>query len=156
MDLSSTQTITGAKSFSGDGAIQFAEVTITTGQVLALNATPITVVAAPGAGKVLVPTRMAVVMDYAGVAYAGIGATEELVLRYTDGSGAIAMTVETTGFLDATADAIRVGAIDAAAAAAITPVANSPLVLHMAVGEITTGTSPLRVKVWYTVFSTGL
>jgi hypothetical protein len=136
--------------------LRLAEVTVTTGELLALNATPKTIVAALGAGIVAVPIQMAIILDYAGVAYAGIAAGEDLVLRYTNGSGAAAFTVEATGFLDATADAIRVGGIDAAAAAAITPVANSPLVLHMATGEITTGTSPLRVKLWYSVFSTGL
>lgn len=162
MDLSSVQTVTGVKTFSAnpvfsaDGGIRYAEVTISTAELLALNATPKTIVAAPGAGIVLVPLALAVILDYAGVAYNGIAAGEDLALRYTDGSGAIAFTVEATGFLDATADAIRTGGIDAAAAAAITPVANAPLVMHMTTGEIATGTSPLRVKLWYSQFSTGL
>lgn len=143
--------------FSGvDGAVRFIEVTISTAELLALNAAPKTIVAAAGAGKVNVPIALAIVMDYAGVAYNGIAAGEDLALRYTDGSGVIAFTVEATGFLDQASDQIRMGGIDAAAAAAIVPVANAPLVLHMTTGEIATGTSPLRVKLWYSVFSTGL
>jgi hypothetical protein len=151
-----TERSTGSAWESYGGGVVYAEVTVTTGELLALNATPTTIVAAPGAGKVLVPIKLAVILDYAGVAYAGIAAGEDLVLRYTNGSGVAAFTIEATGFLDATADAIRLGGVDAAAAAAITPVANAALVLHMATGEITTGTSPLRVKLWYSLFSTGL
>lgn len=162
MDLSSVQTVTGVKTFSAlpvfgvDGGIKYAEVAVSSAELLALNATPKTIVAAPGAGIVLVPLMIAVVLDFVSAAYAGIAAGEDLVLRYTDGSGAAAFTVEATGFLDAVADAIRLGAIAAAQAAAITPVANAPLVLHMSTGEVTTGDSPLRVKLWYSQFSTGL
>lgn len=162
IDSASAQTISGVKTFSAlpvvsaDGGLQFAEVVVSSAELLALNATPKTIVAAPGAGKVLVPVALAVIMDYGTVAYNGIAAGEDLVLRYTDGSGAAAFTVEATGFLDQASDQLRLGGVEAAAAAAITPVANAALVLHMATGEIATGDSPLRVKVWYTVFSTGL
>lgn len=161
-DLSSVQTISGVKTFSAlpvvsaDGGVQYAEVTVSSAELLALNATPKSIIAAPGAGKVLVPLALAIILDFNTTAYAGIAAGEDLVLRYTNGSGVATFTVEATGFLDATADAIRLGGIEAGAAAAITPVANAALVLHMATGEITTGDSPLRVKVWYSVFSTGL
>ena len=162
VDLTSTQTITGAKTFStqpvfsGDGGIQYAEVTISSAQVLALFGTPITLVASPGAGKVLVPLRCAIVLDFVEAAYAGIAAGEDLAIRYTNAAGVICLTVEATGFLDQASDQIRLGAIDAAAAAAIVPVAASPLVLHMTTGDVITGDSPLRVKLWYSVFSTGL
>jgi len=143
--------------FAGvDGAVQFVEATISTAQVLALFGTPITLVAAAGAGKVLVPLRCAVILDYNSVAYNGVAAGEDLAIRYTDASGVIGLTVETTGFLDQASDQVRTGAVDAGAAAAIVPVANSPLVLHMTAGEIATGNSPLRVKLWYAIFSTGL
>jgi hypothetical protein len=129
-----------------------AEVTVTTGQLLALNATPKTLVAAPGAGKALVPTLITLFLDYNSTAYDGIAAGEDLVLRYTDGSGAALATIEATGFLDATADAVR-WAIPASTAA-FTPVANSPLVLHMATGEIATGDSPLKVRIDYKIIDT--
>lgn len=124
------------------------DVEITTAQLKALNATPQTLVAAPGAGLIIVPEQAILFLDYAGTAYDGIAAGEDLAVRYTNGSGAIAMNIEATGFLDATADAVRVAMLPGTA---IAPVANAALVLHMATGEIATGTSPLRVRLFYSI-----
>lgn len=129
-----------------------AEVTLTTAQVKALNATPITLVAAPGAGKAIVPTLITAFLDWNAAAYDGIAAGEDLVVRYTDGSGAAVATIEATGFLDATADAVRWAL--PTSTAAFTPVANSPIVAHMATGEIATGDSPLKVRVDYKIIDT--
>lgn len=134
--------------------IRYAEVTISAAEMLALNATPKTLVAAPGAGKMLVFHGAVAILDYNSAAYAGIAAGEDLAVKYTNGSGAAASTtLETTGFLDQTSDQIRT---HKAIATDLTPVANAALVLHLASGEITTGNSPLRYKVWYSVVSTGL
>lgn len=122
-------------------------ITVTTGQLLALNTTPVTLIAAPGAGKAIVPVSATLFLDYAGVAYDGIAAGEDLAVRATDGSGAIALTVEATGFLDATADAHR----EAINTGLFVPVANAALVLHMTTGNIATGTSPLKLRVRYRV-----
>ena len=122
--------------------------TITTAQVLALFATPIEIVAAPPAGYCNVLNRITIHKP-AGTAYAGVGATEDLVAKYTNAAGAqISSAIETTGFLDQTTVQTRsagpigssgatVGDIGAMTAAAI--------VLHLLVGEVTTGTSDLIV-----------
>lgn len=127
--------------------------------LLALNATPQTVVAAPGAGKAVVVSALQLYKP-AGVAYAGIAAGEDLALRYTDASGAIVAECETTGFLDQTTAQMRfVYPVVAGATApigSVTPVANSPLVLHMLVGEIITGDQPLFYKVWGRTINTVL
>lgn len=127
-------------------------VEVTAAEMLALNATPKTLVAAPGAGRVLVPVGALFFLDYNSAAYAGIATGEDMAIRYTNGSGAVAATVETTGFLDQTADQLRwlnAGATPAATAGGLTPVANAALVLHMTTGEITTGDSPLFVRTYY-------
>lgn len=130
------------------------EVTVSTAEVLALNATPKTLVAAPGAGKLLVFMGAIIALDYNSAAYAGIAAGEDLAIKYTDGSGVIASTtLETTGFLDQTSDQIRT---IRPLATDITPVANAPLVLHLLTGEITTGNSPLKLTVFYRIVATGL
>lgn len=140
--------------FNPLGVLQMAEVTVSSAEILALNATPKTLVAAPGAGKMLVFHSAVAILDYNSAAYAGVGATEDLVIRYTDGSGAIASTtLETTGLLDATSDQLRT---HKAIVTDLTPVANSPLVLNLLNGEVTTGNSPMRYKVFYSVISTGL
>lgn len=135
-------------------AIRYAEVTVSSAEILALNATPKTLVAAPGAGKVLEFVSATAILDYNSAAYAGVGATEDLVIRFTDASGAIvSTTLETTGFIDQTSDQLRT---HKAIVTDLTPVANSPLVLHLLNGEVTTGNSPIRYKVAYRVHTTGL
>ncbi len=122
-------------------------VELTAAQVKALNATPVTLVAAPGAGKALILIGAALWLDFNTVAYDGIASGEDLTIKYSDGNGAALATVETTGFLDATADAFRY--VYPTTTAAIAPVANAPLVLHMLAGEIATGNSPLKLLLLY-------
>lgn len=130
-----------------DGPLKTKIVEINSAALLALNATPQTLVAAPGAGKALILVGAELWLDYGGTAYAGIAAGEDLTIKYTDANGATLATVETTGFLDATADAFRY--VQPTTTAAIAPVANAPLVLHLLTGEITTGNSPLKLRVLY-------
>ncbi len=130
---------------------------VTSAQVLALFATPIAVVAAPGAGLALVPVRVAIHKP-AGTAYAGIAAGEDLVLKYTNAAGAqVSSVIEATGFLDQATAQTRFAWAPASAGATagdITPVANAAVVLHMLTGEVITGTSSLHVRVWYDVIKT--
>lgn len=132
--------------------------TITSAQLLALNATPVEIIPAPGAGKALILEGALLFLDYAGVAYAGIAAGEDLSFKYTNAAGAEVMRVETTGFLDATADALRYARpTDLTNMIPVhTPIANAPIVAHMLVGEIITGTSPLYVRAYYRVVPTTL
>lgn len=129
--------------------LYYADVTVTSAQLLALNATPKQLVAAPGSGLMLVPELAILFLDYNSTAYDGIAAGEDLTLRYTNASGALVATVETDPFLAATADAVRV--VWPTTAAALIPVANAALVLHLSTGEIATGNSPLKVRVYYRV-----
>jgi predicted RecA/RadA family phage recombinase len=124
-----------------------AVITVSSAELLALNAAPKTLIAAPGAGKAIVPVSAQLFLDYNSAAYAGIAAGEDLAFRYTDGSGNQCGSVEATGFLDATADAHRSHLFNGT----ISPTANAALVLHMLTGEIITGDSPLKVQVRYRV-----
>lgn len=130
---------------------------ITSAQVLALFATPISVVAAQGAGLAIVPVRVAIYKP-AGTAYAGIAVGEDLVLKYTNAAGAqCSAAIEATGFLDqATAQTRYAGMPGSTGATAgdVNPVANAAVVLHMLTGEVTTGTSALHVRVWYDIIKT--
>ncbi|MDG4549870.1 MAG: hypothetical protein P9F19_01465 [Candidatus Contendobacter sp.] len=130
-----------------DGPLQTAMVTVSSAELLALNATPKTLIAAPGGGKALILVAAELWLDYNGAAYAGIAAGEDLTIKYSNAAGATLATIETTGFLDATADALRY--VEPTTTAAITPVANAPLVLHLLTGEITTGDSPLKLRLLY-------
>lgn len=127
--------------------------TITSAQLLALNATPQIIVPAPAAGFANIFQGMALYKP-AGTAYAGIAATEDLAAKYTGTSGQqVSGYVEPVGFLDqATAQNRYVGpvaSIGTTTAGDVTPVSAAAIVLHLLVGEIITGTSDLIVWVWY-------
>ena len=137
-----------------DGSVRNAErvVAVTSAQVLALNGTPVELVPAPAAGYAHV-VKDVIVHKPAGTAYAGIAAGEDLVLKYTNGSGAQACgVIETTGFLDQTTAQTRtVGrpGSTSTTAADVNPVSAAAIVAHLLVGEITTGDSPLYISVTY-------
>lgn len=131
---------------------QFVTKEITAAQLLALNATPITIVAAQGASVAIIPTRVTIYKP-AGTAYAGVATGEDLVLKYTNGSGAqVSGAIETTGFLDQTTAQTRVAGMPGATGATAgdyAPVANAAVVLHLLTGEIITGNTSIFVRVHY-------
>lgn len=140
-----------ALGLAGTGAVlKTALVTIPSAQVLALFATPQTIVAAPGAGRALI-FEGAMVSKPAGTAYSGIAAGEDLSIKYTDASGLAVGGAEATGFLDqATAQSRYIRPTGAASGVSdIVAVANAALVLHLLTGEITTGNSDLTLRVFY-------
>lgn len=134
-----------------------ATVTVSSAELLALNATPKLIIAAPGANRTIVPRRVAI-FKVAGTAYAGIAAGEDLVLKYTNTSGAqCSGVIETTGFLDQATDQTRVAhapSSTGSTASDYSPANDANVVLHLLVGEITTGTSALQVRVWYDIIQT--
>jgi len=136
---------------------EMAQKRVTSAQVLALNATPQTIIAAPGAGLCIVPLRL-LIYKPAGTAYADVGAAEDLALRYTNAAGALcSASVETTGFLDqATAQTRHIFGRSGGGGTAdgVALVANAAVVLSLLSGEVTTGTSDLYVRVWYDVVET--
>lgn len=146
-ETTATVLLTAPSSAASPDIVTSTVVTISTAELLLLNTTPKDLVAAPGAGLAIVPVDAVLFLDYATTAYDGIASGEDIVLRYTDGSGNIAGTVEATGFLDASADAHRVALFSSL----IVPTANAKLVAHMATGNIATGDSPLKIKLRYRV-----
>ena len=142
-----------------DGGLRMKETTITAAQIALLRATPITVVPAPGAGKMNVFHSAVILLDY--VAPAFTETSDNLLFKYTDGSGtAVSEIVEMTSFIDLTADNMTFAVPDGGAATVIatkTQSENSVIVLHNnGDGEFGgSGGSALRVKVWYSVVSTG-
>lgn len=126
------------------------EVALTSAQLLALRATPALLVAAPGAGKVLQFLGATLIYDYA-TAYTESAAN--IVVENATGTD-MSEILEATGFIDATADAMRhmVPAI-------LGPVmlANEGLYLkNNGAAEWSGGTSVIRVKVLYAIHTTGL
>lgn len=122
---------------------------ITAVQLRTMNATPISVIAAPGTGKANVPLWMHAWLDYNSAAFDAVGASDNLCLRYTNGSGTI-LTVDVAGqsFFDATSDQHR---FVKGITTEITPVENAAIVAHIKTGEIysAAGNSPIYLHVTY-------
>ena len=136
--------------------IQYAEVSITNAQMLAIRATPKELVAAPGAGKMLEFISAVLLFDYTG---AYTETADNLAVKYTDGSGAIVSeAIEATGFVDATADTMTTAIAKADVIVAKSGSENKALVLHnTGDGEYGGGNAAnaIRVKVAYRVHTTG-
>ncbi len=148
---------TGLGSASLDpSTIQYAEVTITNAQMVALRATPKTLVAAPGAGKVLEFISATLFFDYT-AAYTE--SADNMAVKYENGSGAAAsQAIEATGFVDATADTMTTAMAKIDAIVAKTGCENKVLVLHnTGDGEFGGGNAAnvVRVKTAYRVHTTG-
>jgi hypothetical protein len=135
--------------------IQYAEVALTAAQIKALRATPVTLVAQPGAGKILEFLSAHLYLDATATAFTE--SADNMAVKYTDGSGeAASQTIEATGFIDQTGDTMTTawGKIDAIVAKA--GCENQALVLHnTGDGEYATGTGTMRVKVAYRVHTSG-
>ena len=112
-----------------EGQMQFATVTLTATQVKALETTQIELVAAPGASKILKFMGASLKLTYGG-SNAFTEAGDNLAIKYTDDTGVqVSQTIESTGFIDQTADTYTNAepAIDAIVAA--TGAENQALVL---------------------------
>ncbi len=104
-------------------------VTLTNAQLKALRATPITLVAAQGAGTIV--RFLGATLKNSGGANAITETDDNAAIKYTDGSGvAVSQTIECTGFIDQTVATVTTAlpAIDAIATSAAAT--NAALVLH--------------------------
>lgn len=124
-----------------------ADVVLSAADILSLHTTPKTLISAPGAGKAILFLGAVAFYDYGTVAYTSVGAGDDITLRYTNGAGVVVGTLETTGFLDATADKY---ALVAPAGASLLMAANAALVASLG-GAVATGDSPVALRVYYEI-----
>lgn len=125
--------------------------TINNAAVRTLNATPVSIISAPGAGKAIVDVRVNVKYVYNTAAFDSVGSSDDLEFRYTDGSGTkVANDIETTGFLDQTSDQYR---MSGPVLTSSTPVANAAVVARIATGEVysAAGGGSLVVQAFYRI-----
>ena len=152
------QTLVAPQYQMGNNIIDAAvNVTITSAQVLALFATPQTIVAAPGAGFALL-FEGALLHKPAGTAYGNVAVGDDIAIKYTSAAGLTVGSCETVGFLDAsTAQTRFIRAHTAASGVSdITPAENAVLVVQILLTEVTDGTSPLLVRTFYRTVPTVL
>ncbi len=137
-----------------DTLIKYITVALSNADIMALRATPKTLVAAPGANKALEFISAEMELVYGSEVLAETA--DNMAVRYTDGSGAIvSQSIESTGFIDQAADTMSnaLPKIDAIVASASGQ--NKALVLHnTGDGEFTgnaSADSTMTVKVAYRV-----
>jgi len=141
---------------AAEGFLQWADVSITSAEVKALETTQITLVAAQGANTLIKFMGATLKLAYGGT-NAFTEAGDNLAIKYTDDSGvAVSQTIETTGFIDQTADTYTNAepAIDAIVAASAGE--NAPLVLDnlgSAIAGNAANDNTLEVRVFYQVMS---
>lgn len=96
----------GASTRTNGTVLRYERVALTNAQILALLTTSVTIVAAPGSGKLVEVLGGLIVFDYT-AAYTETGGNDNWRLYYGDsGKEPATNVIETTGFVDATADAI--------------------------------------------------
>jgi hypothetical protein len=130
------------------GGMKNAVVTITSAQLLALHTTPISVIAAPGAGLAIDVVSCVLTYHYNTTAYTINGSTN-LTLNFTNASGAaITTTLATTGLIDQTANV----SIDFKAVTTnVTMVVNAAVVFCLAAANPTLGDGTLVLNVLYRI-----
>lgn len=157
IDLQSPTIITGATTITGNTAVtgNFTQngviknsttITLTAANIIAMGTTPVTVIAAPGAGKCTVVDNVTFKMVTTATAFTGGGAVE---FRYTDASGAkvtadVAAAVVTAG---AGTSFTNVRGIEAS----LTCVANAPIVVRNPTAAFAAGTGTATLTIEYHV-----
>jgi hypothetical protein len=135
---------------SGDkeltGKVIEKEVEISSAEILALYTTPKTLVAAPGAGKVLQFMGAVGFLDFNSAAYTTRGI---VTVKYTDGSGtAVSDSVAAAALIQQADDCYEEFAKNTTETELTV---NAPLVLTCDTGNPVTGDSPLTIKIFYRV-----
>lgn len=154
--------LSGDATLSAAGALtlavtqmKYAAVEVSSAELLAINATPKTLVAAPGAGFTTILHRALLVLNWNSVAYANNGV---LGIYETNAAGALLTgTLTLASFLAATADTQKeLHPTAASATTGLTRLDNKALVLTQATGESINGDSPVSVRLWYSTVPNGL
>lgn len=123
-----------------------ASLTIPTASVLALNATPLTIVSAPGAGKYIEVVSATSSMTFVSAAYA-TNTTLQLICTGAD----IAQVQDTAILLATVSKNTKFKDVTSATAGQTQIITNTALQVKVATGEATTGDSDLIVKVLYRI-----
>lgn len=146
--LHHTERYTNAAELSLRHAVEeYKDVTLTAAQLDALAATPVSLIAAPGAGKITLVTKVIGFNDFGTTAYAG--SSQVLNIKYTNNSGATICAFSEANFVEAAADAWEVPAM-----ILVVPVVNAAVVAG-ANADWTTGDGVIYLRLYYrTVTST--
>lgn len=124
---------------------QRARVTLSSAQILALNTTPVTLVAAGGAGTYVSVDEVVATLNAGSAAYTGANAAN---VTYTNGAGAAATGTLSSSFLNTTAS--TTGAVKTVASA-VAPVVNAPVVISVGTANPAAGNGTMSLDIVYRI-----
>lgn len=128
---------------------QVAIVSLTSTQLLALNATPVALVAATGANTMIVVDRVVLEYNYLTTAYTVPGGSQ---FTFTIGGVAVATQVAAAGLADQTVNKI-IGTAGVLPVTTVSTLTNAALNITNTVGALTNGLGSMTATVWYTVIN---
>jgi len=123
-----------------------ATLTIASASVLALNGTPVTIVAAPGAGKYIEVISASATMTFVSAAYAA-----NTTLRLINAGASVPQLQDTAILISTVTKNTRFKDVTSATAGQTQIIANTALQVDVAIGNPTTGDSIIKVKVVYRI-----
>jgi len=142
---------------SGEAKLYSATVAVSNAEIKALNGTPKTLVAAPGAGYFIEFVSAVLILDYGSEALTETD--DNLVIEYATGGGDVTASIECTGFIDATADQMALVVAATLPTDAAADIVNNALQLYNPNDEFAGNASAdttLSVRVNYYVHASGL
>jgi len=128
--------------------------TLTTAQMLDLQDTPITLIAAQGANTIIEVVSAIFTYDYATAAFTVSNADDDMTIEYADGTDID--IVEATGFIDQADDEMRYMLTGLATDADLGGAINQAVrITNAGTAEFTNGGGEVDIRLIYRVFSTG-
>lgn len=145
-NLTATGTVMGTN-------LMYAEVTVSSSQLQNLVGSPVTLIDAPGDGKVLEPIDVVVIYDYNSTPYTTPASVINFSINSVDFASASISTPMNEAFAG-TSDVILEFPLTSASSYVLA--ANTALLLTNGGSELADGDSPIRLKITYRVHTTGL
>lgn len=131
-----------------DGSsLSYATVNVSAAQIIAMFTTPVTIVAAPGAGKAIIVSKILFQMTRTATAFTGGGALE---FDYHGSTIAHTGTVASTVVTTAGAAVVNVVLGNASATGVVVP-ANLGIDLTNVTAVFAAGTGTAKVQIWYSI-----
>lgn len=135
-------------------ALHMSTFSLTAAQFNGMYAAPVSVLAAPGAGKLLLPQLILMEMDYGGAAFASGGVVGFQYGNTAQLAGTIATTTEAAADFFQTADTVfKFAGSTGNSSFILASLANSALHISNLTGAFTTGTSTFSGTIFYRVLS---
>lgn len=134
------------------GGTQVIDVVVTTAQILALNTTPVTLIAAPPTGFFIAPDQVFIRYNFGGVAFAGaVGALQILIGTTVMAPVPVTFSTANIGAAASSIEELALITPTGGAAPATTTLAAQAMTLKLSSANATTGTGTLHLTIYYNI-----